>query len=93
MNCTQGTKKISQRIAFGLITMSFVLYAIMPFNTCLPFSSCVIAGITAAMVIVSEIIFWIGGLMIGRDMALKLRKKVSIVRVIHYLKSARKVSK
>lgn len=83
-------KKIYQIIAVSLIVMSFVLYGIMPFNACLPFSACIIAGITGAMIIVSEIIFWIGSLMIGRDVALKIRKKFSIMRIINHIKERKK---
>lgn len=58
MKCfSMNKKKVFQIIAISLIIMSFVLYAIMPFNTCLPFSGCTIAGITGAMIIISEIIF------------------------------------
>jgi hypothetical protein len=62
----------------------------MPFNTCLPFSACTIAGITGAMMIVSEIIFWIGSLMIGRDVALKIRKRFSIMRIVNHMRKRKK---
>jgi hypothetical protein len=63
-----------------------VLYAIMPFNACLPFSAGTIAGITLAMIIVSEIIFWIGSVMIGREVVLRIRKKLSIMRILNYIR-------
>jgi hypothetical protein len=63
--------------------MSFALYAIMPFNACLPFSVCTIAGIKMA---ISEVIFWVGSLMIGRDVALKIRKKYSIRTIVNHIK-------
>ena len=49
-------KKVYRIIAISLIVMSFVLYAIMPFNACLPFSVCTIAGITGIMMVISEVI-------------------------------------
>lgn len=83
-------KKLYKGIAIGLIVMSFVLYAIMPFNACLPFSACVIVGITGAMMIISEIIFWIGSLMIGREVARKIRKKISIKNLVKRVKEGKK---
>ena len=79
-------KKVYRFIAISLIVMSFVLYAIMPFNACLPFSVCTIAGITGIMMVISEVIFWVGSLMIGRDVALKIRKKYSIRTIINHIK-------
>lgn len=79
-------KKVYRIIAISLIVMSFVLYAIMPFNVCLPFSVCTIAGITGIMMVISEVIFWVGSLMIGRDVALKIRKKYSIRTIINHIK-------
>lgn len=91
MKCIElNKKKVYQFIAIGLIVMSFVIYAIMPFNTCLPFSACIIAGITGAMMILSEIIFWIGSLMIGRDVALKIRKKISIIKIFNHIRERKK---
>ncbi len=90
MKCINMNKKVYQSIAISLIVMSFVLYGIMPFNTCLPFSVCTIAAITGAMMIVSEIIFWIGSLMIGREVALKIRKKISILRIINHIRERKK---
>ena len=79
-------KKVYRIIAISLIVMSFVLYAIMPFNACLPFSVCTIAGITGIMMAISEVIFWVGSLMIGRDVALKIRKKYSIRTIVNHIK-------
>jgi hypothetical protein len=84
MKCIEK-KKGYQIIAISLIVLSFALYVVMPFNACLPFSAGTIAGITLAMIIVSEIIFWIGSLMIGREVVLRIRKKLSIMRFINYI--------
>lgn len=87
MECKDvNKKKVYRIIAISLIVMSFVIYAIMPFNTCLPFSVCTIAGITAMMMVVSEVIFWIGSLMIGREVALKIRQKFSIKTLVNHIK-------
>ncbi len=90
MKCiAMNKRKVFQIIAISLIIMSFVLYAIMPFNTCLPFSGCTIAGITGAMII-SEIIFWVGSLMIGRDIVLRIKKKYSLMSIINYMRDRKK---
>jgi hypothetical protein len=78
-------------IAFSLIIMSFVLYAIMPFNACLPFSACIIAGITGLMMILSEIIFWIGSLMLGREALKRFKNKFSIISIIKRRKERKQV--
>lgn len=83
-------KNVNKIIAITLIIISFLLYAIMPFNICLPFSACTIAGITGGMIIVSEIIFWIGCLMIGREVALKIKKKFSIMRIVNCMRGRKK---
>lgn len=91
MKCiAMNKRKVFQIIAISLIIMSFVLYAIMPFNTCLPFSGCTIAGITGAMIIISEIIFWVGSLMIGRDIILRIKKKYSLMSIINYMRDRKK---
>lgn len=80
----------NKAISISLIVLSFLLYAIMPFNVCLPFSMCIIATITGSMMIISEIVFWIGSLMIGREVAKKIRKKVSIKKTINCIKQKRR---
>jgi len=91
MECEDANrKKVYRIIAISLIVMSFLLYAIMPFNACLPFSVCTIAGITGIMMAISEVIFWVGSLMIGRDVALKIRKKYSIRAIVNHIKERKK---
>lgn len=90
MKCLVINKKLYKIVAISLIVMSFLLYIIMPFNTCLPFSACIIAGITGAMVIVSEVIFWAGSLMIGKEVAMKMRSKFSIRNIINQIRKQKK---
>lgn len=88
MNCVMINKtKINRMIAISLILISFLLYIIMPFNICLPFSACVIAGITVGMMVISEIVFWIGSIMIGRELAMKIRQKFSWKNIISKFKT------
>jgi hypothetical protein len=90
MKGIERNKKAHQLIAASLIIMSFLLYAIMPLNAYLPYSARTIAGITGAMIITSEIVFWIGSLMIGREVALRIRKKFSLVRICNNMKTQRR---
>ncbi|HKM33810.1 MAG TPA: transporter suffix domain-containing protein [Lachnospiraceae bacterium] len=90
MKCMEMNKKIYKITAISLIIMSFLLYGIMPFNICLPFSACIIAGITGVMIVVSEIVFWIGSMMIGREVVLKIRKKFSIMRLVNHMRDRKK---
>lgn len=87
MNCEINNKtKIYRVIAITLIVISFLLYIIIPFNVCLPFSVCIIAGITVGMMVISEIIFWIGSIMIGRELAMKIKHKFSLKYIINKFK-------
>ena len=38
-----------QKAAVGMLLISCLLFVLLPFNACLPFSACIIAGITALM--------------------------------------------
>lgn len=42
MKCQGMNKKLYHLIAISLIVISFLLYAIMPLNSCLPFSACMV---------------------------------------------------
>ncbi len=90
MNRRNRNKKRREMIAIGLIAMSFVLYFIIPLNLCLPYSVPVKATITGTMMVVSEVVFWVGGLMIGREVALKIKKRFSIKNLITCIRGDRK---
>lgn len=90
MNLRNSNKKRREMMAIGLIVMSFVLYFIMPLNLCLPYSAPVKAAITGTMMVVSEVIFWVGGLMIGREVALRIKKKFGIKSLITCIRGVRK---
>ena len=90
MSLRKISKKKRDIIAISLIIMSFVLYFIMPFNLCLPCSPASKAAITGTMMVVSEVFFWIGGLMIGREVALKIKKSFHIMSLITCIKGGRK---
>lgn len=90
MKCIIGNQRTYKIIAISLIVLSFLFYIIMPFNVCLPFSTCIIVGLTGAMMVLSEIIFWIGSLMIGKEVAMKIRRSMNIKNLITQIKTCKK---
>ena len=83
-------KKLNKKIAIGLVIFSFVLYANMPLNQCIPASYCVISGITISMMLLSEVSFWLGGIMLGKDVVIGIRKKISMKGIVQYIKEKRR---
>ncbi len=67
-------------IAWGLIIVSFLLYAMLPFNLCLSVSHCMRAGIVSTMLVVSEIAFWLGSLMLGKRVVTAVLNKLNIFK-------------
>lgn len=63
-----------QKVALGMILFSCVLYVLLPFNFCLPLSACVIAVLSAVMWGTSEILFYVGGAILGKS-AMDVMKK------------------
>ena len=78
MKKNKYTKK--QKLAFGMIAISCALYVLLPFNICLPFSACMIAGITAVMWGSSEVLFYAGGALLGKSAVDALKKKIRFGR-------------
>lgn len=85
-----NNEKLYKKLAFALIIFSFLLYALMPLNLCLPLSYCVITALTVVMAIVSEVSFWVGGLMLGKDVVTKIRKKIRIGNMFNLIKTKRR---
>ncbi len=67
-------------MAWGLILLSFLLYGILPFNLCLPVSNCMKAGIVSGMLIVSEIAFWVGSIMLGKKVVATVLSRLNIFK-------------
>lgn len=70
-----------QMMAIGMILVSCLLYILLPFSMCLPFSACIIAAISAAMWGSSEILFYVGGAILGKTAMDALKQ-----RIVHRLK-------
>lgn len=64
-----------QKVALGMILISCLLYVLLPFNMCLPFSACIIAAISALMWGSSEVLFYAGGALLGKSALDALKKK------------------
>ncbi len=77
-------KKITrlQKVGLGMILLSCILYVLLPFNMCLPFSACIITGVSAIMWGSSEILFYAGGAILGKNFMDALKKKVSLKRFL-----------
>ena len=69
-----------QKVALGMILISCLLYALLPFNVCLPFSACLIVGISALMWGSSEVLFYAGGALLGKSAMDALKQKIGIKR-------------
>lgn len=79
MKKNKYTKK--QKLALGMILISCAIYVLLPFNMCLPFSACIIAGISAVMWGSSEVLFYAGGALLGKSAMDALKKKISLKRM------------
>lgn len=69
---------VRQKVALGMLLISCLLYVLLPFNICLSFSACVIAGITAVMWGSSEVLFYVGGVLLGKSAMDVLKKKLKL---------------
>ena len=65
------------KTGIGLIVISFLLYASL---LAVPFLKiCVTAklSITPVIVIIGEILFWVGGILVGKEFIMKYRKNIN----------------
>jgi short-subunit dehydrogenase len=70
-------KKIKfQKIALGMVITSFLLYVILPIVSFLPISVPLKLILTSLMMGSSEVLFWSGGVMYGKDLLTKKFKKI-----------------
>lgn len=70
-----------QKIGLGMLILSCILFAMLPFNLCLPLSAGMITGITAVMWGSSEVLFYAGGAMLGKSVMDALKKKISLKQI------------
>lgn len=75
-------RKGIKKFAIGLVILSFVLYALLPIVPFLNFDAKIKVAITAAMMGTSEVIFWVGGAILGKEIVAKYKKYINPVNWI-----------
>lgn len=65
---------VLKKIGFTLIVASFVLYGLILFVPSLPFSISVKGAITGGLIVFGEVTFWVGGLILGKEVVQKYRR-------------------
>jgi hypothetical protein len=63
-----------------LVVLSFVLYGALLLVPLLPFSAGIKVSISAGLVILGEVSFWIGGLIVGKEVITKYKQKLNPLR-------------
>lgn len=70
-------KKAVRRAAIGMIVLSFLLYALLPVLPFLPLTLGMKSVAGGVMVGVSEIVFWIGAIILGKEAVAKYKKRLN----------------
>lgn len=70
-----GNKHRWRSLGIILVALSFLLYALLPILPLLPFSVQIKALTAGGMMGVSEVVFWIGGFLLGKELIRKWRQK------------------
>lgn len=65
---------MSRKIGMILFIFSFVLYGLILVVPVLPISNVARGGVVATLIIVGEIAFWVGGVLLGKELVRKYRK-------------------
>ncbi|MDE3837794.1 hypothetical protein C0966_00020 [Bacillus methanolicus] len=63
-----------RKVGIGLIIMSFVLYGALLLVPLIPFSTGTKVIISSVLVLSGEITFWVGGIILGKEVVTKYRK-------------------
>jgi hypothetical protein len=66
-----------KRIPYYLVFGSFIPYLLIFALPFLPVSGSLKAGLIAVLVILGEVMFWIGGILVGKDVMMNYRKKMN----------------
>ena len=69
-----------KRIPYYLVFGSFIPYLLVFALPFLPVSGGLKAGLIAVLVILGEGMFWIGGILVGKDVMANYRKKMNPAR-------------
>jgi uncharacterized membrane-anchored protein len=65
------------KIGIGLIVISSLLYASLLAVPFLKISVTAKLSITPVIVIIGEILFWVGGILVGKEVIMKYRKNIN----------------
>ena len=65
------------KTGIGLIVISFLLYASLLAVPFLKISVTAKLSITPVIVIIGEILFWVGGILVGKEFIMKYRKNIN----------------
>ncbi|GEL05154.1 transporter suffix domain-containing protein [Rummeliibacillus sp. G93] len=66
-------KKFVYKLGIGLLIFSMILWLIPVMTPFFPISTKLKAGIITSVLIIAEIIFWIGALLVGKEAAAKFK--------------------
>ncbi len=69
-----------KKVGLGLVVLSFILYGgilLVPF---LPFSTGVKIAVSSGLAVAGELSFWIGGLILGREIIARYKKYLNPLR-------------
>ncbi|HZK18304.1 MAG TPA: transporter suffix domain-containing protein [Clostridia bacterium] len=79
MDEEKGTAKkpLLYRLGIGLIIASFLVWLIPIVTPFTPLPTKTKASVIAASIIVAEIMFWSGGLLVGKEVFAKLKKRLN----------------
>lgn len=73
-------RKNGKVLGIGMVALSFLLYALLPIVPFLALSAQAKAIVVGGMMGVSEVIFWIGGLLVGKELIKKYSRKLNPLR-------------
>ncbi len=73
-------KPLLYKLGIGLIVASFLVWSIPIVTPFTPLPTKIKAGLIATSIIVAEIMFWSGGLLVGRKVFAKLKKRFNLAK-------------
>ncbi|GLC89597.1 transporter suffix domain-containing protein [Lysinibacillus piscis] len=69
----KGKKSILYKIGMGLLIISLSLWLVPVVTPFLPIATATKAGIIVGVIIVAEVLFWLGALLVGKEVASKIK--------------------
>lgn len=75
-----GQKKRLRMFGIVLVALSFLLYALLPVLPFLPLSMQAKVFVAGGMMGISEVVFWVGGILLGKELIKKIRQKFNALQ-------------